>query len=85
MQHYLLQALAASLLAITMSACTGVRDTEVGRTPVGSVISGETKDIDTYIERVRESNIEHTRRAAENPTFKEGSRDSAFDGFQERY
>lgn len=85
MQRYLLQALIASILVMSVSACTGVRETEVGRTPVGSVISGETKDIDSYIERVRQSNEENTRRASENPTFKEGSHSSGFDGFQERY
>jgi len=41
--------------AFSLFGCDSVRD-DAERTPIGSVITGETSDTDTYIKRVSERN-----------------------------
>lgn len=52
--------------------CTSIKDSEVGRTPVGSVVSGETSAPSQYLDRVSERNQQEIDRAGENPTFHPG-------------
>lgn len=44
-----------SLLPILFCSCESVKE-DAKDTPIGSVISGKTRDTETYIERVRKQN-----------------------------
>lgn len=60
------------LAVFLLTGCASIQDSEVGRTPVGSVVSGETQAPSDYFDRVSERNQQELNRAGENPTFQPG-------------
>ncbi|WOO42413.1 hypothetical protein [Rubellicoccus peritrichatus] len=55
------------------------------KTPVGSVLTGETKDPDSYLERVRQQNSANTREAGVNQTDFESHQHTNFGTSEGRY
>ena len=53
-----------------MMGCESVKNTDVGDTPIGSVVSGETHNPDAYLERVRQRNAANTAAAGENQIYR---------------
>ena len=50
-------AFALALAAALLSSCESVKD-DARKTPIGSVVSGRTNSVDSYLEKVREKNLE---------------------------
>ncbi len=64
--------LVGALSVALLIGCASIQDSDVGRTPVGSVVSGETQAPSEYLDRVTERNQQEYMRAGENPTFQPG-------------
>lgn len=50
-------AFALALAALLLTSCESVKD-DARKTPIGSVVSGRTRSVDSYLEKVREQNLE---------------------------
>lgn len=76
-----------SLFALFCCLITGCSSTgqDVTQTPVGSVLTGETRDPDSYLERVRQQNAENTREAGVNRTDFESHQHTNFGTGGDRY
>ena len=51
----LLKMILTLILPLTFSSCESVKD-DARKTPIGSVMSGETTDTDSYIKRITQAN-----------------------------
>ncbi len=76
--------LLAGALACLWAGCAGAGQ-DVTDTPVGSVISGDTKDADAYLDKVEKQNAAKTKAASENQTDYQSHEHSNFFQSQDRY
>lgn len=67
-----------------LSACSSTGQ-DVTQTPLGSVITGETKDADGYLDRVRQQNAANTRASGVNQTDYESHEHTNFGTSEKRY
>lgn len=63
----ILFSLALTSVVLLLAGCAGAGQ-DAAATPVGSVVTGETKDPDAYLQRVRQDNEAKTREASVNQT-----------------
>lgn len=54
--RYFFGLLLPALLGLTFTGCSDQPETQVRATPVGSVLTGETRDPDDYLEQVEAGN-----------------------------
>jgi len=78
--------LALSLLfcVLMFSGCAGTGQ-DVEETPVGSVLSGNTRDPDSYLDRVSSQNAANTKAAGVNQTNYESHQHTNFGTSEGRY
>lgn len=71
-------------MATLWSGCSSTGQ-DIKETPVGSVLSGETKDADAYLQRVEQENAAKTQDAAQNQMQYDSHERSNFFRSEERY
>lgn len=74
----------ACLLAACLTGCANAGQ-NVDDTPVGSVLSGDTKDADAYLNKVEQQNTAKTKAASQNQTDYQSHEHSNFGTMQDRY